>query len=44
MGNKLTAYYIVPLYNVDSSDFDIKILPAGYHLISNQEFLTKYRA
>ena len=41
--DSIKSYYIVPLYNVDPSEMDPKILPCGYRLISNQEFFAKYR-
>lgn len=43
MENKTLSYYIVPLYNVDPTDMDPRILPDGYKLISNREFFAKYR-
>ncbi len=43
MSKGLKAYYIVPLYNVNYSGMNEKILPRGYKLIKNTEFFDKYR-
>lgn len=40
----IKSYYIIPLYNVDPTEMDPKILPDGYKLISNQEFFLNYRS
>ena len=41
--NSLKFYYIVPLYNIDPTGMNSKILPEGYKLISNTEFFEKYQ-